>query len=700
MRGILSKVSALVVAVGSAVVITLAFASCGSDSTAPSGPSGYLITIEQSSLIAGQDLRVKAQLVDAQGKNLSIAGRNVRWASSNGGRFVYGALTTDASGSVAVLFTPQTVAGLSYQLTATDESGALGNSAPFQTVPGPATKYIVTASAQSAPVGSTITISAQLADANRNLVAVAGREITWKKNTAEGSFSASTSVTNAAGIGSVNFTLGTTANLSTSLTAFDPVATGSVFVLTTAGPAAQLGVSASETDPPVGAGVTIRAQPQDAFSNPVRSSGITVTWAVTGTGGTLSSPTSVTGDSGYAVVIFTGDGAPGVSYTVTATAAGASGKAVVTTTQPVGLAYVSTGGASTCGTSSAGVAWCWGANGLGQLGDGTYSDRAIPGRVAGGLTFVAIATGSNFGCGIVQAGTAYCWGNNASGQLGDNTLLPHNTPKPVTGSVAFKSLSAGGGHVCGVAINGDAYCWGANSAGQLGIGTRAITPVPMKVSGGFEWASISAGDVHTCGIASSGTGYCWGSNNYYQLGDKAPPRSTPGALAGAFSALSAGRTFTCGVKDGAGYCWGYNGFGQLGTNGAVYESNPTKIVLPASITLASIAAGDSHACAITVDGVAYCWGDNRESQLGNGTRAKSTVPVLVTTGERFTSISASGTETFSNSYYADLQSLRAHSCGITTAGVAYCWGSNASGQLGFGRTIFDSSKPVKVAGQR
>jgi alpha-tubulin suppressor-like RCC1 family protein len=48
--------------------------------------------------------------------------------------------------------------------------------------------------------------------------------------------------------------------------------------------------------------------------------------------------------------------------------------------------------------------------------------------------------------------------------------------------------------------------------------------------------------------------------------------------------------------------------------------------------------------------------------------------------------------------FASLSAGAFHSCGMTGAGLLYCWGDNTVGQLGDGTTI-NSNVPVKVVGQ-
>jgi alpha-tubulin suppressor-like RCC1 family protein len=68
--------------------------------------------------------------------------------------------------------------------------------------------------------------------------------------------------------------------------------------------------------------------------------------------------------------------------------------------------------------------------------------------------------------------------------------------------------------------------------------------------------------------------------------------------------------------------------------------------------------------------------------LGNGAIQSTTTPVAVTGGLAFATLGLGSW----------------HSCGVTVAGVAYCWGENFFGKLGNGSTV-PSSVPVKVAGQ-
>ena len=128
-----------------------------------------------------------------------------------------------------------------------------------------------------------------------------------------------------------------------------------------------------------------------------------------------------------------------------------------------------------------------------------------------------------------------------------------------------------------------------------------------------------------------GAGYCWGYNNFGQLGDTTTTnanRSTPFPVQGGvvFTSIFPRSYHTCGLTgSGAAYCWGNNFSGELG-NGSKTETHTPVLVQSGFASYAGMGLGISHSCAISDEGVAYCWGSG---PLGNGAASDSVpVPVL------------------------------------------------------------------------
>lgn len=352
-----------------------------------------------------------------------------------------------------------------------------------------------------------------------------------------------------------------------------------------------------------------------------------------------------------------------------------------------GVTAITAGGYHTCALTMAGAVECWGYNFYGQLGDGTTTNSVIPATVMNLPSDVtAIATGEVHTCALTAAGGVECWGFNAFGGLGDGTTTNSTTPVAVTGlSIGVAAITAGSDHSCALTTVGGVQCWGYNSNGQLGDGatTNSTTPVAVKnLASGVP--VVATGDEHTCALTTAGGLQCWGLNNYGQLGNGTTTNSaTPVAVTGLSSSatvITAGYHHTCALSIAGGVqCWGSNNHGQLG-NGASTDSHTPVAVTGLSGGVVAIAAGDEHACALTMAGAVQCWGLNNHGQLGNGTTTDSNTPVGVT------------------GLTNGVSAIAAHfdqTCALTTTGGVQCWGYNAFGQLGNGTTT-DSATPVSV----
>jgi alpha-tubulin suppressor-like RCC1 family protein/uncharacterized protein YjdB len=87
-----------------------------------------------------------------------------------------------------------------------------------------------------------------------------------------------------------------------------------------------------------------------------------------------------------------------------------------------------------CAVATGGQAYCWGSNFQGALGNGqtgVLEPVRAPVAVHGGIAFQSITTGTHTTCGIATNGRAYCWGLNSIGQIGDGTTTNRTTPTAV-----------------------------------------------------------------------------------------------------------------------------------------------------------------------------------------------------------------------------------------------------------------------------
>jgi alpha-tubulin suppressor-like RCC1 family protein len=311
---------------------------------------------------------------------------------------------------------------------------------------------------------------------------------------------------------------------------------------------------------------------------------------------------------------------------------------------PSGVSSIALGGNHSCARLNSLAVKCWGSNFGGELGDGTTTYRNIPVDVPGVTAVSGISAGYAHTCALTNGGGVKCWGWNYYGQLGNGSVVNSATPVNVTGLASgVSAISAGLAHTCALTAAGGIWCWGSSRKGQLGNGTTTDSLVPVPVTGLASGVSaISAGGEHTCALMSAGGVKCWGDNRYGQLGigtttDSSVPMSVSGLASGVTAISAPGGTpgiNTCALTTlGAVTCWGHGGSGALG-NGMHTDSTVPVNVAGLMSGVSAVATGYGHSCGLLTGGGVKCWGFNSSGQLGNGTKASSSVPVAVNLGVR------------------------------------------------------------------
>ena len=390
---------------------------------------------------------------------------------------------------------------------------------------------------------------------------------------------------------------------------------------------------------------------------------------------------------------------------------------------------ITAGSTHTCAVLDNGEVSCWGSGGFGRLGYGntnTIGDDETPAsagavNLGAGRTASSITAGNNHTCAILDNGEVSCWGSGTFGQPGygnTDTIGDNETPGSA-GAVNLgagrtaTSITAGSYHTCAILDNSELSCWGWGGNGRLGYGnTDNIgddeTPASagaVNLGAGRTATSIAAGFEHTCAILDSGEVNCWGSGTYGQpgygntntIGDDETPGSAGAVNLGAGPAatsITAGSQHTCAILDnGEVSCWGDGTYGQLGygnTNSIGDDETPGSagaVNLGAGRTATSITAGGYHTCAILDNGEVRCWGYGFRGRLGYGNSD--------TIGDDETPASAGAVNLGAGRTATSIAAGFEHTCAILDNGEVICWGSGASGRLGYGNTdtIGDNETP-------
>lgn len=577
------------------LALSCALSACDPHASPPVDPADLMPALLESEPDSdGQSAPVGRALVKplevrlVNRKNQPLGNVEVRWALTEGSATLgQEASTTDAEGRARVTLTLGTAAGLR-RVRAT-VAGLDPVTLTARGLPGPVARVVVTAPAPTLEEERTLKLQVALADAHDN--PITGRAVTWA--------SADESVAVVDGDGTVR-----------------GVKPGQVRL--------------TATSEGVGGHVDLSVV---RSTNAISFTGVAV-------GDKHACATMASGEAHCWGADNRGALGNGADTAVKRTPSPVSGLQGVLFTRVVAK------GDNGCLLAEDGAVWCWGPNDSGQLGNGTTTASDVPVRVtaAEGVAFRELTQSSTHVCGLTAEGEAWCWGYNLDGNLGDGTTENRSTPVRVlrpTGVTGWSSVSPGGGFTCGVSLEGDGYCWGWGGDGQLGDGTdgaREKPEVKVALPEGVRLASVHAAYDYVCAVSSEGQLYCWGRNDKGQLGDGTlQSRLSPVKVAApegvSFASASGESERMCALTKEGGevWCWGSNPRGQLGNKTQVDSRVPVKAQLPAGVRAASVSVGALATCATTTAGEAFCWGENLNGLLGNGSEVLlSTVPVKVT----------------------------------------------------------------------
>lgn len=333
-----------------------------------------------------------------------------------------------------------------------------------------------------------------------------------------------------------------------------------------------------------------------------------------------------------------------------------------------------------------GRVWTWGANYIGELGNGTillgnYSTPTRPASIINDI--VGISSGGSSGFAFDKDGRIWSWGASwMSGFEGAiRTMLPAVVTTDINGQpfgdVKELSLNSGG-DIC-MALKNDGSVWlaGRSTYADLADKTNIATALFFQVPGIPNITKVSFGQTYALAIDDSQNVWTWGDDISFNGSSFGPAKikNSSGQILGNITSIAAGRVHALAL-DGSGHvwAWGYNYAGQVGNgnqnSGAVSVTQVLDVSGQPFANVVEISGGGNFSLARQSDGSVWTWG------------AGTTHPTKISSLSNIIAISAGD----------------AHSVALDSNHGVWTWGDNSAGQMGSTAVGQSSvSTPVQIS---
>jgi alpha-tubulin suppressor-like RCC1 family protein len=244
-----------------------------------------------------------------------------------------------------------------------------------------------------------------------------------------------------------------------------------------------------------------------------------------------------------------------------------------------------------------GTLWTWGSDEYGQLGNGGSNTALInPTKIDSTTNWQKVYASEYNTFAIKQDGTLWGCGRNNVGQVGDGTTSNKNAPVQIGTATNWSQISSGRYFTVGLQTDGSLWAWGDNFYGQLGDGTNIGKSIPTKIGAATDWKIIACGAEHIVVQKTNGNIYAWGNGQNGALGNNSDANQNTLVSVNITNvqSISCGALHSLVIKnDNKLWAWGTNASSQFGNGNSTQSLIPVEVACPATVGISNVVKNET-----------------------------------------------------------------------------------------------------------